>query len=325
MPKHENLAAALAAFQAELPKLTKDQSAKVTGESNSGAKISYTYGYAGLDQVTEAASPILGKHGLSFTAFPTATEVGFALEYALLHESGEDRKGTWPLPDPTRTKPQQLGSAITYARRYAFMAVTNTFPGGEDDDGAAAVPTSHRDKAMGAEDIANLPRERPTSAPTSPAAPKVYADDKVLEMHGRLDTLELDKAGVLYDWMAGKGLHNRAVSVFTEDGIGSITATTRLAVRLATVAQAEDTTAENLSWLREFADGRGLLKTQVAPKSNLDQWLTEQKDARQQAVIAGSDNAQALKQAAQDSWDAPPSDATEAAAAESVNDKHPQS
>src|SRR6478609_7046876 len=114
MPQHENLAAALAAFQAELPKLTKDQTAKVRGESNDGRPVNYSYGYASLDQVTEAVSPVLGKHGLSFSAFPTMTEKGFVLTYSLLHESGEERSGTWPLPDPLRTKPQQLGSAVTY-------------------------------------------------------------------------------------------------------------------------------------------------------------------------------------------------------------------
>lgn len=306
MTQHETLAAALAAFQAELPKLSKDQSAKVTGESQSGAKISYTYGYADLAQVTETVSPILGKHGLSFTSVPTMTEHGFLLAYSLLHESGEKIDGQWPLPDPTRTKPQQVGSAITYGRRYAFMAVTNTFPGGEDDDGAAAVPTGHRDKAMSPEEFQNLPRERPArpqNAPTSPAAPapkKVFTDAEVLEQHAKLDTLDLDKAGALYDWMASKGLHDRAVGDDTD--IPPASATTRLAVRLASTSLLPETTAENITWLRDFADARGLLKTPVSPKQTLGQILTEEKDARVAKAIAQSGNAQAMRQAAADSW-----------------------
>lgn len=311
MPQHETLAAALAAFQAELPKLTKDQSAKVQGETQDGRKINYSYGYADLSQVTEEVSPALGKHGLSFTSFPTVIETGaFMLTYSLLHESGEKLSGVWPLPDPVRTKPQQLGSAITYARRYAFMAVTNTFPGGEDDDGAQAVPTGHGHQDRPQNDGYD---RRPQHAPTSPAAPRIYSDDEVTEMHGRLNTLDLGKAGTLYDWMAGKGLHTRLVG---GDGtVPPVTATTRLAVRLAVVAADETTTTENLSWLRDFADGRGLLKTQVSPKSDLGSWLTEERDRRVNATVDQSDTAQAMRAEAQASW-ADPDQSEDSAAAQ---------
>jgi hypothetical protein len=191
------------------------------------------------------------------------------------------------------------------------MAVTNTFPGGEDDDGAAAVPTAHRDRAMSPEEFDKLPRERPQNAPTSPAAPKpprVFTDSEVRDMHAKLDTLDLDKAGGLYDWMAGRDLHTRGGGAPTEEGTEPVTATTRLAVRLAATAQDPATTIENLSWLREFADGRGLLKTMVSPKSTLAVWLSDQKAARMKGVMAKSDNAQAMQAAAADSWN--PADAT---------------
>lgn len=301
MPKHESLAAALAAFQAELPKLTKDQSAKVQGETQDGRKVNYSYGYADLSQVTGEVSPALGKHGLSFTSFPTMREGGaFGLEYTLLHEGGESLRGWWPLPDPNRIKVQQLGSAITYARRYAFMAVTNTFPGGEDDDGAAAVPVQQQ----GYDNRQDRQQQRPQNAPTSPAAPagppREWTDEEVTDQHGKLDSLDLDKAGQLYDWMAARALHNRAIN-FGGD-YPPITATTRLAVRLATVAFDPDTTLQNLSWIREFADGRGLLKTPVSPNANLGEVLATQKDKRTQAAVDASDNAQTMRQAAADSW-----------------------
>jgi hypothetical protein len=317
MPQHETLAAALAAFQAELPKLTKDQTAKVRGESSDGRPVNYSYGYAGLDQVTETVSPVLGKHGLSFSSYPTLVDNRFVLTYVLAHESGDARTGTWPLPDPTRTKPQQLGSAITYARRYAFMAVTNTFPGGEDDDGAAAVPTAHRERAMSPEEFQNLPRERPRpqNAPTSPAGPppaKDWAeasDDEILELHAKLDSGDLEKVGKLYDWMASKSIHTREVG-----GLGSSTpavnATTRVAVRLAAMGSDDTATVENLAWLREFADGRGLLKTQVSPRYTLGEWLEQEKTRRVNVELAKSETAQAMRSAAADSWDEQPPEPT---------------
>lgn len=304
MTKHENLATALAAFQAELPKLAKDQSAKVTGETNDGRKISYSYGYAGLDTVTEEVSPALGKHGLSFTAFPTMLDNGiFVLFYALLHEAGEVREGTWPLPDPMRTKPQQLGSAITYARRYAFMAVTNTFPGGEDDDGAQSVPAQ---RSMGAEDIANLPRERPArqqrdDEPGTPAtAPKKeWTDEEVSGYVGKLATVDLDKLGTAYDWMASKGLHGRVV----QDVGGPVTATSLVVDRLAQTAGGENITVENVAWIRDFADARGLLKLPTVGGGSLGDLLTARKDALTKAALDDNPNAQAMRDAAAESWD----------------------
>jgi hypothetical protein len=283
MPKHENLATALAAFQAELPKLRKDESAKVTGESASGAKISYTYGYADLAQVAEAVSTCLGQHGMAFTAWPTMTEHGFVLTYSLLHEAGEERTGTWPLPDPMRTKPQQLGSAITYARRYAQMAVTNTFPDKEDDDGAAAVPASHDEWANA------KPRQQaqaPVSAPPAPAVKKEWTDAEVTDLHLKLVTLDVDKAVKLYDWMAGKDLHNREVVLDVQGGGPAASATTVLAYRLSDIALAPKTTVDDIHGLKTIATDRALLKVQVSDTETLDQVLFEARELAQNAADA---------------------------------------
>jgi len=127
------LAKALAALQAELPHVGKDNTAQVKSD-----KGSYSYDYADLTTITEAVMPLLSKHDLAFTCCPTIGELGFVLDYALHHTSGETRGGQYPLPDPARCSPQQIGSAITYGRRYCLTAVTGIAPGGEDDDGAKA-------------------------------------------------------------------------------------------------------------------------------------------------------------------------------------------
>lgn len=130
---HENIAAALAAFQAELPRVGKDNTARVTSE-----KGQYTYRYADLSEITPAVVPLLAKQGLAWTTRPTLWPDGkFVLHYALTHTSGEAIEGTYPLPNPASSA-QALGSAITYARRYALCAVTGVAPGDDDDDAAAA-------------------------------------------------------------------------------------------------------------------------------------------------------------------------------------------
>ncbi|MFE4469523.1 ERF family protein [Leifsonia sp. NPDC056824] len=161
MAAHENLAAALAAFQTELPTIKKDNQAKV--ETRNGGE--YKYQYADLADISPRVLPLLGKHGLSWTTKPTFTVNGFVLAYRLKHESGESVKGEYPLPDPS-TPPQQLGSAITYARRYALCAVTGVAPGGDDDD-AASAPAAPRQ---------SRPAAKSKPAPAAPSVPVATVD-----------------------------------------------------------------------------------------------------------------------------------------------------
>lgn len=136
----KNLAAALAAFQAELPNIGKDSKATVPGKDG---KAGYSYRYADLASISAVALPIAAKHGLSFSARPTLDGQGrFVLAYALRHSSGESDTGAYPLP-PATAKPQEIGSAITYARRYALCSVLGIAPD-EDDDGQAAPPASRQ-------------------------------------------------------------------------------------------------------------------------------------------------------------------------------------
>lgn len=130
----EAFAEALAKFQAEIPAVGKDQTAKV--KTKQGGE--YAYSYTDLSTIAAKALPLLAKHGLSWTARPTMTEHGFVLAYSLLHSGGHREGGFYPLPDPSNHGAQEIGSAITYARRYSLCAVTGIAPGGEDDDGQAA-------------------------------------------------------------------------------------------------------------------------------------------------------------------------------------------
>lgn len=160
--QHESLVVALAAFQAEIPTIRKSNTATVTPRDG---KQSYKYDYADLSDVTEKALPLLGKHGLSFTARPTLLDGVFTLVYELRHESGDTDGGTYPLPDPVKTPPQQLGSAITYARRYILTSVTGIAPGGDDDDAGAVQQHQYQDRQPGRRQAAE-PR-RVTGAPAS--------------------------------------------------------------------------------------------------------------------------------------------------------------
>lgn len=129
MTATKNLAEALAAFQAELPRLGKDNTADAG---------TYSYKYADLADVSATVLPKLAAQGLSFSSKPTILDGKFVLEYVLRHTSGDEDRGIYPLPSG---RPQEVGSAITYARRYVLLSVSGVFPGGEDDDGKAAQET----------------------------------------------------------------------------------------------------------------------------------------------------------------------------------------
>jgi ERF superfamily len=123
-------AESLARFQAQMPHIGKDQTAQ-TG--------SYGYSYAGLEDIAPKVLALLAEQGLSWTAAPKVIDGAFVLVSSLLHTGGHREPAEYPLPDPSKANPQQIGSAITYARRYSFTALTGVTPGGEDDDGAKAL------------------------------------------------------------------------------------------------------------------------------------------------------------------------------------------
>jgi hypothetical protein len=130
---HPNLVTALTAVQGEMPTITKSETANVRTKTGG----TYQYRYANLADIHAAVLPILARHGLAWITMPTLRTEGhrYVLVCELAHTSGESRTCEMPLPEACSA--QELGSAITYARRYALCAVVGIAPD-EDDDGAAA-------------------------------------------------------------------------------------------------------------------------------------------------------------------------------------------
>lgn len=141
----KTLAAALVALQAQMPRITKGETATVVSQ-----KGSYKYSYAGLDTVSDRLLPVMTEVGLAFTSRPTLHDGTFGLAYSLMHTSGEREDGFYPLP--SGGTPQAIGSAITYARRYCLLAVTGAAPEDEDDDAQAAMKTRSGAAGLSAEE-----------------------------------------------------------------------------------------------------------------------------------------------------------------------------
>src|SRR5581483_8979658 len=97
----------------------------------------YKSNYADLSTLIKATRPALSKHGLAVIQSPRIGEKGAVVTTLLSHLSGEWIADDLALP-ATKPDAQGIGSAITYARRYAYQSILN-IAGEEDDDGNAAV------------------------------------------------------------------------------------------------------------------------------------------------------------------------------------------
>jgi hypothetical protein len=119
------LAEALAAAQAELP--------LAVGRDSQGNG----YRYTSLDKLIAETRPHLTRHGIAITQEPGFVQVDDGLRPILstMLAFGED---LWRFSTPlyvTDKSMQALGTAITYARRYAWAAALG-IASEEDTDGA---------------------------------------------------------------------------------------------------------------------------------------------------------------------------------------------
>lgn len=157
--KSENigkLAAALSKAQGEISFALKDA-------SNPFFKSKY----ADLESVWSACNEALVKYELSIIQAPDFEGEQMYLSTTLTHSSGEWIQSRCPLLLKTRD-PQALGSAITYARRYALAAMVGVVQ--VDDDGEGAMSRNSKkeeEKSLTSsqkEEIKKLIEESPLAA-----------------------------------------------------------------------------------------------------------------------------------------------------------------
>lgn len=128
------LAIALAAAQGEFVTVQRGNTAKVESE-----KANYSYKYAELSDYMDVARGPLSRHGLAVMQPPIYDANGcVVVETLLVHGESEQWLANELYLMPKDAKPQSIGSAITYARRYAYTAILGMIAEKEDDDGNEA-------------------------------------------------------------------------------------------------------------------------------------------------------------------------------------------
>jgi hypothetical protein len=133
--------------------------------------------YASLSNIIEATTPHLNAVGLSIIQLPCES----GLETMLLHTSGEYISSVSATPCKDVSNPQALGSAITYARRYALGAVLSLNID-EDDDAQKAT-------------VAPTPQPK-SKAELTPSHPKWEAAKKAVS-EGTTTVADIEKAYTL--------------------------------------------------------------------------------------------------------------------------------
>lgn len=174
-----DLAAALSKAQGELKHPAKKKTAKVG---------TFSYRYADLADCIDVWRPVLEKHGLSLLQPTTNVPGAVVITTRLMHSSGqwvEDDGLTMPVGD---NKPQTIGSAITYGRRYGGSAMVGISPDDDDDGGtaqeAATPATRTRTRAV--------PNNAAVLQPIIAATSNGY-DTNDPEMHRKLHAMLVDK------------------------------------------------------------------------------------------------------------------------------------
>lgn len=92
--------------------------------------------YASLKATLKATLPALNKHGIALMTRTRLSGESIVAETVLVYKGLVFATAEWFIGKMT-TPPQQLGSSLTYARRYTTQSITGV-AGEEDDDGNAA-------------------------------------------------------------------------------------------------------------------------------------------------------------------------------------------
>lgn len=135
----------------EMPNLTADE----TGQTGNR-----TYRYLNLATLLKSIKPIFAKHGLSFTQkvtfndFNDGRQALGTVETIIFDET--DQMTVCEYPFFVTGDPRQVGSAITYARRYSLITVLGIFPDKDDDGNYAQQQYETADKPIGADQYATL-------------------------------------------------------------------------------------------------------------------------------------------------------------------------
>lgn len=157
--ENSNLAQKFMRVLNEVPNFSTDETA------TAGKR---TYKYLNLATLLKNIKPIFEKHGIAFSQKVTFDGTGDGrqtlgtVETIIFDENEQQTVCEYPFF--VTGDPQQVGSAITYARRYSLTTILGIFPDKDDDGGYAKQQYDTADRPIGADQYATLVKAMDTHA-----------------------------------------------------------------------------------------------------------------------------------------------------------------
>lgn len=149
--ENSNLNRKFAQVLNEVPNFSTDETAQAGNR---------TYKYLNLATLLKTIKPVFEKHGLAFTQKVTYTPGGEGRQILGTIETiifdDTDQMTVCEYPFFVTGDPQQVGSAITYARRYSLTTILGIFPDKDDDGRYARQQYETADRPIGADQYATL-------------------------------------------------------------------------------------------------------------------------------------------------------------------------
>lgn len=186
--QHAHIENALAAAQAEYPEIAKARTADMAGK--------YSYDYADIADILTAVRPVLAKHGLSISQ-PTriqgdALVVSTQLRFRPASGEAEIIESEYPVCKASGAH-QEMGKALTYARRYALCSLLGVAPAREDDDGQGAAKAAAPERRQ---TTASQQKITPPAEQKAPMTPTDRMKNFKIKLSGAADS---DAAIVLWE------------------------------------------------------------------------------------------------------------------------------
>ena len=168
--------------------------------------------YASLDAILDDVRPILAAHNLGLSQEPLFEDGKAGVVTRIIHSSGEYRASILLLPVKDQTA-QGVGSALTYAKRYAISSILG-ITADDDDDGELASKPAVAKIGLKAE----APKAKPEKAKEAIVAELVEISNKAIEAADPLTELSsimwdagIEDSHVIEFLIAKKAIKDRSV------------------------------------------------------------------------------------------------------------------
>lgn len=173
--------------------------AKISNPAKTALNPHFKSNYANLATGIDAIRSALGEQGIAFVQTTAMKGEMMVLYTRLIHSSGEWIGSEWPVAAYSKVSPQQMGSALTYGRRYSLFSIVGIAGHDDDDDGNMA-SNGHQARQV----------------PTPPAPPPMPTGKRILPKTWREDVRALFKAADSHDKL--NAAYDKSVAAYRFEG-----------------------------------------------------------------------------------------------------------